>query len=68
MRAFTSDDEERKLVVDEDDGFVACYAHGEWHDRNLVDVKKMRELDLEEDMYEVGGLVRQARRALRRFL
>jgi hypothetical protein len=64
MRAFTSDDDERKLIVSEEDDFVASYLYGEWYEYKVVDIERMRELDVEDDIYEVGGLLRQAKKAL----
>jgi hypothetical protein len=63
MRAFISDDDERRLIVSEDEDFVASYVYGEWFENKLVDIDRMRELDEEQD-YEMGGLLRQAKKAL----
>jgi hypothetical protein len=65
MRAFTSDDDERKYVENEDEDFVASFMYGEWYDRKMMDTRKMRELDIEEELIEIGGIMRQARKALR---
>lgn len=65
MKVFSSEDEEQKFVHDEDDGFLATYAYGEWFDHKVIDPKTLRELDVEDDLYEVAMIMRQARKALR---
>lgn len=65
MRVFTSEDEESKFVHDEDEGFVASFAYGEWFDHKVVDPRTLKELDQDDDIYEVYMISRQAKRALR---
>ena len=65
MRVFQSEENDRKFVQCDEDNFEASYAHGEWFDRKVVDITKMRELDIEEEFYEVTAILRQAKRALR---
>ncbi|MBX9686908.1 MAG: hypothetical protein K2X27_09415 [Candidatus Obscuribacterales bacterium] len=65
MRVFTSEDEEYKFIQGDDDDFVASYAYGEWFDRKMVDPKSLKELDENEDIFEVSSILRQARKALK---
>ncbi len=67
MRVYVSktDDDERKFIENDDEGFVASFAYGEWFDRKMVDLKHLRELDIEDEMYEIASIARQAKRALR---
>lgn len=65
MRVFTSEDDEQKFVHDEVDGFIATFAYGEWFDQRILDLKTLRELDQDDELYEVATINRQARRALR---
>lgn len=58
-------DEQCKYVECDEENFVACYAFGEWHSRRVVDISKMQELNEEDDLYEYGLALRQARKALR---
>lgn len=64
LRVYQSEDEERKFVHDPDEDFTACFAHGEWSNYR-VNTVGMKELDPEDDMYEVAMILRQARKALR---
>lgn len=64
MRAFISDDEQRKFIVNEDEDFVACFAYGQWHDHKMFDLAKLRELDVDDDFYEIAPMLRQAKKAL----
>jgi hypothetical protein len=65
LRVFRSDDEERKFVQCEEDNFIACFVYGEWFDRKVVDIGTMKELDLEDELYDVAMILRQAKKALR---
>lgn len=65
MRVFESEDEERKFVQSPEDGFVASFIYGEWFDRKIVDISSMKELDAEDDLYDMARILRQARKALR---
>jgi hypothetical protein len=68
MKVFLSEDEEQKYIKCDEENFEACYAFGEWCDRKVIELKGLRELDAEEDYYEVSLLLRQARRALLRYV
>lgn len=65
MRVFQSEDEERKFVHDPDEDFVASYIYGQWTDNKISNFNGMKELDAENDLYEVSMILRQARKALR---
>ena len=65
MRVFLSEDEEQKFIESEEDGLIASFAFGEWFDRKVVDLTALKELNIEEDIYEVAVILRQAKRALR---
>lgn len=65
MRVYESEDQDRKFIQCEEEDFEASYAHGEWFDRKVVDITKMRELDIDEEFYEVTAMLRNAKRALR---
>lgn len=65
MRVYLSDNDERKFIQCDDEGFVASFVYGEWFDRKMVDISKLRELDMEEEVYEIASIYRQAKKALR---
>lgn len=65
MRVFHSEESDSKFIQCDEEDFEASYAHGEWFDKKVVDLSKMRELDIDEEFYEVSAMLRQAKRALR---